>query len=667
MFDVDWHDYTTEKVGERQARKKELRKNKDSSPAHDRSLARSSSSSGDRHFGILESIGIRRSSASTKGKKPVSLALAPPKEGAGKPQRSSAFVSPTYKIASNESSLISNDGVSLNSAPTSGGHGQGIKRRLQGLGRAISDRLSQEPEPLKSPDNSVPPLTPSRSSSIRTSAEPLIPETNVDYFQSIGSDSYVTRTTEMAYEERTESDIDTVLTITKIWADYREPQTPKSPSPPSSPTSPGKDTSVSLLIDEWFTAVHTPSNSSSSPKCDEPLRRMTISQPSYYPSSRSPLSPKDTPTRSPRQRTFPTTPLPRSTRLAFDNPDAWKPPDAWHCSPTPEETALTTDYHAAEKNTTTTTDLISVDLEVMKNEIKKMAAACPQSILVKLNEEWGTVADPGFYKEVEMSRKRWMLSALDYLKDTNESPEQDSHPSSKDEKVLALFESQSTASYLAAFYSDGEITHLSPSPLSHILFPNIQPIVSTITPAVTLAPNLFTSVHCLALPSLVPSHEILPLLWSIHRCLASSGVLHLNLIDPAPVAKSLGPCMRQWLEQNLMLNLGKQFRCTNPCKLIPEWLGEAHLRAPGSQVSRVKFQAVYLPGSPPSNVIKIDQGRSELLTTVGRLLWKEVWGKFVHGNVWWWDDADCVKECLRLGTYWEYLKIGTIKEDIPYV
>lgn len=85
---------------------------------------------------------------------------------------------------------------------------------------------------------------------------------------------------------------------------------------------------------------------------------------------------------------------------------------------------------------------VSLDLDAMKHEIKNMAVACPQSILVKLNEEWGTTTDAGFYRRLEMERKRWMLSALNSMHEKDQSLEEVDNISKDDQKVLALFESQ---------------------------------------------------------------------------------------------------------------------------------------------------------------------------------------------------------------------------------
>lgn len=52
----------------------------------------------------------------------------------------------------------------------------------------------------------------------------------------------------------------------------------------------------------------------------------------------------------------------------------------------------------------------------------------------------------------------------------------------------------------------------------------------------------------------------------------------------------------------------------------------------------------------------------ELKSVVGRMLWKEMWGGYVEGEKWWWDDESVVEECERMGTCWEYAVIEAVKE-----
>lgn len=201
----------------------------------------------------------------------------------------------------------------------------------------------------------------------------------------------------------------------------------------------------------------------------------------------------------------------------------------------------------------------------------------------------------------------------------------------------------------------------------------------------SVATSRFTAVYSLLLPSLLSSHEITVVLRGIHTSLLPGGTLHLVLINPVPATCSLGPRMRQWMEDNLLLNLERQFRCTNPRRLIPMWLGDVGLRANDSTKITVKFQAVVQksankddkdPKDSKANGEKdgIDnlnggqeelnrdqQAKVELQSRLGRQLWQENWGSYVHAKNWWWDDPTCVEECVNLGTYWEYSIVEAVK------
>lgn len=210
---------------------------------------------------------------------------------------------------------------------------------------------------------------------------------------------------------------------------------------------------------------------------------------------------------------------------------------------------------------------------------------------------------------------------------------------------------------------------MSSSPLSYKLFPNVHPLqVPTVSVSnFPVAPQLFGAVYSLALPSQISSHDIPTILQSIRRCLVRGGTFHITLIDPMPVASSLGPRMRGWLEDHLLLNLERNFRCVNPSKLFPIWLADCSLRGEGSTITTAKFLAI-----PPENRQK-QKGhhestasdkdlKAELRAVVGRMLWKEVWGAFIGAEKWWWEDPACVEECAQLGTYWEYNLIEAVKE-----
>lgn len=179
------------------------------------------------------------------------------------------------------------------------------------------------------------------------------------------------------------------------------------------------------------------------------------------------------------------------------------------------------------------------------------------------------------------------------------------------------------------------------------------------------------------------------------------GILHLTIIDPYPLSSTLGPLLRTWLENHLILNLEKQFRCINPSRLFPEWLRDAGLRAEGSCILTVPFLAVVDGGraqsllldeaiqshnpntsslgsvqaseigdaqaQPSAKATKIDKNdiiKQELKSVVGRMLWKEMWGAFVEAKGWWWEDGGILEECERLRTCWEWSVVDAVKGDV---
>lgn len=58
----------------------------------------------------------------------------------------------------------------------------------------------------------------------------------------------------------------------------------------------------------------------------------------------------------------------------------------------------------------------------------------------------------------------------------------------------------------------------------------------------------------------------------------------------------------------------------------------------------------------------LENTKQELKSIVGRMLWKEMWGSYVQGDKWWWEDERIVEECERMGTVWEYAVIEAVKE-----
>jgi len=231
--------------------------------------------------------------------------------------------------------------------------------------------------------------------------------------------------------------------------------------------------------------------------------------------------------------------------------------------------------------------------------------------------------------------------------------------------------SAATALYLAALNPKRRICHFSDSPLPHEAVPNVQPLsVATISSSTfPIPPQLFEAAYSLSLPALCTTSDLRGIVHNVSSALKPGGTLHLTLIDPLPCANTLGAKMRQWLDQHLLSNLRRQSRCSSPSTALPQWLGEASLRAAGSTLTTTKFYAtpdnVRLQQRDPDPAIEQlrteKKTKAELRSLVGRLLWKEVWGRHVTTDSWWWDDSDCMEECLELGTFWEYHLIEAVK------
>lgn len=208
---------------------------------------------------------------------------------------------------------------------------------------------------------------------------------------------------------------------------------------------------------------------------------------------------------------------------------------------------------------------------------------------------------------------------------------------------------------------------MAAKPLDHKQYPNVHPVVTpTVSSvAITHAAESFSSVSCVPIISLFPSSEVPRLLQKINYILAPGGYLHLFIIDPWPISTSMGPKLQHWLDEHLVFNLELHFRNSHPSRVFPVWLEEAGLRAPGSIVTHTRFIAVSDHSGPTGSTRgSADEEAAitkELRTTVGRLLWQEIWAPFVTGDKWWWDVPEIVDECMERKTYWEYKIIAACK------
>lgn len=145
------------------------------------------------------------------------------------------------------------------------------------------------------------------------------------------------------------------------------------------------------------------------------------------------------------------------------NPDLWKAPDVWEYSASEPEVSPIDEV--AVPLGSDEINQLALDLASMQREASRMLQASPRTILMRLKARWGkqdihmalesgtegmrddvdiAVDQAMMYKELEMDRKRWMLSALNHMETNTKSSSFISKPKVKPrvQKILSLFDSQ---------------------------------------------------------------------------------------------------------------------------------------------------------------------------------------------------------------------------------
>ncbi|PVH88962.1 hypothetical protein DL98DRAFT_648271 [Cadophora sp. DSE1049] len=385
----------------------------------------------------------------------------------------------------------------------------------------------------------------------------------------------------------------------------------------------------------------------------------------------------------------------------------WKPPETWECddeTPKIPQRRLSTQLRPIRERRH---KVPPSEIAHLQRSIRRMEAASPKIVLERLKEEWVEVADASVYRELELEKQLWMLTALRTLKNKSSSEDLVISASARPTKVLSLYENHASCSSLSALTTATAVHHLSTNPLSPKSYPNIHPLlVPGPTSQLPYASNTFSEIHAFSIPSLLPASSIPSILKECHRTLITApkslpnstmspqpfstsptstlampksvnrgGTLHLTILDPSPLPATLGPRLRSWLDSHLILHLEKQFRCLNPSRLFPVWLSDAGMRAEGSTIVNVRFFASVAASIATSGTVdggsgsngnsgcaEIENPKQELKSIVGRMLWKEMWGSYVQGDRWWWEDKSILEECERMGTVWEYAVIEAVKE-----
>jgi hypothetical protein len=143
-----------------------------------------------------------------------------------------------------------------------------------------------------------------------------------------------------------------------------------------------------------------------------------------------------------------------------------------------------------------------------------------------------------------------------------------------------------------------------------------------------------------------------------YRLLYKNGTLSIMVMDPRPVRDSLGPKLSAWLQTNLIQYLEDADR-DSYSYMLPQWLTGNGFEY--STLGGIRIDAFAIP--------RHDQLHRELVTEVGRALWKKnfgTWTRCIDGK-WWWEHEDILEECREMNTRWSIQLIECPKvEDKKY-
>ncbi|KAI9675043.1 MAG: hypothetical protein M1817_001449 [Caeruleum heppii] len=332
--------------------------------------------------------------------------------------------------------------------------------------------------------------------------------------------------------------------------------------------------------------------------------------------------------------------------------------------------------------------------------LRKMETA-PVGVLAKrLNEHW-VATEPEMCDEIDFEKQLWALTALEYFNIRN--PIQEAGDAGAVSLPIDVRITPSGNDDVKILYMHGEVAdswHLAvknPSAtINHLTFPSRESSSASAlgTPPANLrqrgaSPNITPFPYRSAsqdliltrsLPMAVRSTDWPPVLKDCIRVLKPGGWLAVSALDAMP--RNAGPLLQHWISSNIMINLERKFRVTQPAALLPLWLADVAELTPAETVP-FSFQAITSPQTmlegyasgkgdieDEQALARASSATEELRSAVGRHFYYSLYRDFVPENVtglsndegkrqtWWWDDATIVAECQARGsefslmTYW---------------
>lgn len=138
---------------------------------------------------------------------------------------------------------------------------------------------------------------------------------------------------------------------------------------------------------------------------------------------------------------------------------SWRPPDAWEC---PDEVHESLSISPPKLLGPPLLPLRSsrrkqppLELSHLQRSIQRMDAASSKIVLERLKEDWLEVADASVYRELELEKQLWMLTALQHLKNKSSMNLTDHR------KSISLDKATAATKMLSLYENHGKTTPLS--------------------------------------------------------------------------------------------------------------------------------------------------------------------------------------------------------------
>ena len=144
------------------------------------------------------------------------------------------------------------------------------------------------------------------------------------------------------------------------------------------------------------------------------------------------------------------------------------------------------------------------------------------------------------------------------------------------EHIMVLFGSLADLYQIGIFHAHKQVTATSTFPIPQLALPPNVAYQLMSSPTYLPLPypsSIFTHVYSPALAPSLSAPKIPSILQEMHRLLCEDGTFEIRLTDVVP--KRAGLKLRMWLDDHIMINLERGFRCARPTLLMPGWLTDA--------------------------------------------------------------------------------------------